>query len=71
MTNEQTPKERLIEQYGHRIVGRVVAEEGWAAEVIFDIASGNRVKWSPLEWAAVLSDLERCKIKVKDWVDAS
>ena len=68
---EQTPVERLIEQYGHRLVRRVVADEGWAAEVIFDIAAGDKKNWTPLEWAAVLSDLERCQLKVKQWVELS
>ncbi len=52
------------------MVSRVVAEENWASEVIFNIAAGDRTEWTPLDWQAVLSDLDRCKLKVEDWVNA-
>lgn len=71
MTTEPTPIEHLLSQYGHRQVNRVIEEDNWAAELIFDIAAGDKTHWTPIEWAAVLSDLERCKLKVSDWVEAS
>lgn len=66
---EQTPKERLLAEYGHRQVNRVLEEDNWASELICDIAAGDKTHWTPVEWAAVLCDLERCKLKVKDWCD--
>jgi hypothetical protein len=71
MNSEQTPKQRLVAEFGHRQVNRVIELDNWAAEVIFDIAAGDKTKWTPIEWAAVICDLERCKLKVIDWVEAS
>lgn len=71
MVSEPTPRDRLLLQYGNRQVNRVIEEDNWAAELIFDIAAGDKTFWTPLEWAAVLSDLERCKLKVSEWVEAS
>lgn len=69
MTNEPTATERLLAEYGSRQVNRVIEEDNWASETIFDIAAGDKTEWTPVEWAALLCDLERCKLKVKDWME--
>jgi hypothetical protein len=66
-----TTKERLEEEVGHILVRRVIVNDGWAADAIFDIAAGDKKEWTPIEWAAVLSDLEKCQLKVRDWLQHS
>ena len=63
--------QRLIEECGQRLIRRVIEQDDWAAEAIFDIAAGDKVNWTPIEWAAVLCDLERSPLKVNDWIEAS
>ena len=64
-------KQKLIEEYGNRMIRRVLEQDDWASEAICEIAAGDRKQWTPIEWQAVLSDLERSPLKVKEWVDAS
>ncbi len=70
-TREQTIDERLISAVGSLRVSRVVKRDDWAAEAIFNIAAGDKIEWTPLEWQAVLLDLENCKLKVSDWLEVS
>lgn len=67
MANDQLIQ-RLDEEFGNVMVRRVIERDDWAAEAIFDIAAGDKTDWSPLEWAAVICDLERCKLKISDWL---
>jgi len=67
MTSEQSIQ-RLEEEFGQVMVRRVIERDDWASEAIFDVAAGDKTNWSPLEWAAVICDLERCKLKVTDWL---
>ncbi len=69
--NERTIEERLINAVGNLRVSRVVQRNDWTTEAIFDIAAGDQTEWTPLEWQAVLSDLDNCKLKVADWVKVS
>ncbi len=72
MTKEITTnqiKRRLNDEVGNILVRRVIKRNDWAAEAIFDIAAGDKKEWTPIEWAAVLCDLERCRLKVTDWLD--
>jgi len=71
MTKEITTKQirhRLKDEVGNILVRRVIKRNDWAAEAIFDIAAGDKKEWTPIEWAAVLCDLERCRLKVDDWL---
>ena len=63
-------EEKLVTAYGNRLVRRVIDQEDWASEAIYEIAAGDKKNWTPIEWQAVLSDLERSPLKVKDWVKA-
>ncbi|KKL93767.1 hypothetical protein LCGC14_1871370 [marine sediment metagenome] len=70
MNNEANQiKHRLEDEFGNILVRRVIKRNDWAAEAIFDIAAGDKKEWTPIEWAAVLCDLERCQLKVTDWLD--
>ena len=64
-------RDRLRAEVGHRLVRRVIMEDGWAADAIFDIAAGDKKEWTLLEWNAVLCDLEKCQLNVNDWLDNS
>lgn len=68
--DRQEIETRLREEVGHLLVRRVIERDDWTAESIFDIAAGTKTNWSPIEWAALLCDLERCQLKVSDWLDA-
>lgn len=69
MANETNQiKRRLKYDVGNILVRRVIKRDDWAAEAIFDIAAGDKKDWTPIEWAAVLCDLERCQLKVADWL---
>ncbi len=65
----QIKHRRLEDEFGNILVRRVIKRNDWAAEEIFDIAAGDKKEWTPIEWAAVLCDLERCQLKVTDWLD--
>jgi hypothetical protein len=67
-----TDNEQILrDEYGNRLVRRVIEHDDWAAEVILDIAAGTKTQWTPAEWANLLCDLERCQLKVIDWLEAS
>jgi len=68
MVMEQNIEDRLRDEVGHLLVRRVIERGDWTSEAIFDIAAGDKKNWIPIEWAAVLSDLERCKLKVNEWL---
>ena len=70
MVTEQTTED-LRDEVGHHLVRRVIERDDWASEAIFDIAAGDKKEWTPIEWAAVLCDLERCKLKVNEWLEGS
>ena len=69
MIEERTTRDRLLDEVGNVLVRRVIERDDWATEAVFDIAAGDKTEWTPIEWAAVISDLERCKLKVKDWLN--
>ena len=69
MNQERSNRERLLDEVGNVLVRRVIERDDWAAEAVFDIAAGDKTEWTPIEWAAVVSDLERSKLKVKDWLN--
>lgn len=71
MANELTIEQRLVDAVGNHRVSRVVKREDWTSEAIFNIAAGDQTEWTPLEWQAVLSDLDNCKLKVADWIKVS
>ena len=71
MVMEQTIEDRLRDEVGHILIRRVIERDDWVSEAIFDIAAGDKKHWSPIEWAAVLCDLERCKLKVADWLQGT
>lgn len=71
MYGQVTIRDRLKAEVGHLLVRRVIMKDGWAAEAIFDIAAGDKKEWTPMEWTAVLCDLENCQLKVCDWLDNS
>jgi hypothetical protein len=64
-------EQRLRDEFGKRLVRRVIEQDDWAAEAILDIAAGSKTQWTPAEWANLLCDLERCRLKVNDWLDVS
>lgn len=61
-------KDKLKDEVGNVLVRRVIERDDWAAEAIFEIAAAGKTNWTPVEWAAVICDLERCKLKVSDWL---
>ena len=63
--------DKLKDEVGNLLVRRVIERDDWAAEAIFDIAAGDKQTWTPIEWAAVICDLERCKLRVSDWLEAN
>ena len=71
IATEQTIRDRLNDEVGHILVRRVIEYGDWASEAIFEIAAGDKTHWTPIEWAAVLCDLERCKLKVTEWLEGS
>lgn len=62
-------KRRLEDEVGNVLVRRVIKRDDWASEAIFDIAASDKIEWTLIEWKALLCDLEKCQLKVKDWLD--
>jgi len=64
-------RDRLQQEVGHILVRRAIQRDDWVADAIFDIAAGDKKEWTVIEWTALLCDLEKCKLKVSDWLEES
>ena len=56
-----------LDAVGSRLVRRVAAQDGPAAEELFNIAAGQRQVWTLPDWNKVLQELDACDLTVKQW----
>ena len=63
-----TPDE-LREAGGHLLVSRAVDRNDGISDALLDIAAGDQTEWTLTSWRALLRDLRRSRLKVRDWLD--
>ena len=71
MTTTSESVDRLRNEHGRKLIRRVLLNDDWASEVIFDVAAGDRLSWTPQDWDAIVADLEQCDQTVNNWLEAN
>ncbi len=64
-----TQRDSPLQAYMRRRVSWLAQQESLAADELFRLAAGVQRDWTPKEWAAVLAGLDKCRMRVAEWLE--
>lgn len=60
----------ILEEHGRLLVSRVASRshDNPVSDALYAAAADGRTSWTPAAWQELLSDLDSCHDKIRDWL---
>ncbi len=60
--------DQQLADYGHLLVRRAICRDDWVAEEILELAANGQRDWTLAEWKALVSELKKSDLRLRDWL---
>mgnify|MGYP005834802161 CR=1 FL=1 len=58
-----------LSDHGRLLVRRAVHRDDWISEALFDMAAADQREWTPGQWDALLTELDRSDMTISEFID--